>query len=252
MSACSTNNTRIVKMGIDYGDIHLLCTKEIDTTLYKDLESKNIFVDVKPLTGILPLVNNFLSEKLFQLAQTKITAIFTSANGVKAAANLLHKTTTNWDIACLDKATYFAVQEYFPNNKVVLTAKDGDTLGQALVAHNFEGAPAVFFCGNKRLDTIPFMFKAHHIALEEVMVYQTQMKAQQFTKAYNGILFFSPSAIDSYFVRNEFPKNTVAFCIGNTTADALTRKLNHPAIVVQAAEHTVASLLEAAIIYFNR
>ena len=252
MSACSTNPTRVIKMGIVYGDVQLLCTKAIDAIAYKELESKNIFVDIKPFIGILPLANNYLFDKTEQLAQQKITAIFTSANAVKATANLLNKTAVNWDIACLDKATNFAVQEYFPNNKIICTAKDGEALAEALVKLNYASAPAVFFCGNKRLDTLPFMFKAHQLSLEEVMVYQTQMKSQPIEKHYHGILFFSPSAVDSFFVLNEFPKNTVAFCIGQTTADALTKKLNHPAIVVQAAEHSVESLLEAAIVYFNR
>lgn len=249
--ACSTN-VRTIKMGIEYGDVHILCTKKIDKNLLEGLDKKGIYIDAIPFTDIVPLVNNYLSNKIYELAQEKRTAIFTSANGVKSVANLLHKTTTNWDIACLDKATYYAVQEYFPNNKVILTAKDGDALAQALVQLDYSEAPAVFFCGNKRLDTIPFYFQTHKIALEEVMVYQTLIKSQPLEKQYGGIMFFSPSAVDSYFVYNEFPNNCIAFCIGETTANALTKKLSQPAIVVQAAEHTVASLLESVIIYYNR
>lgn len=249
--ACSTS-VRTIKMGIDYSDVHILCTKKIDTNLLEGLEQKGIYVDNIPFTDIVPLVNNYLSNKIYELSQQKITAIFTSANGVKAVANLLNKTEINWEIACLDKGTYYAVQEHFPHNKVVLTAKDGDSLAQLLVQHNYSDAPAVFFCGNKRLDTLPFYFSSHNIALEEVMVYQTLIKSQPLEKYYNGIMFFSPSAVDSYFVYNEFPNNCVAFCIGETTANALTKKLSQPAIVVQAAEHTAASLLESVIIYYNR
>lgn len=248
----SDSTTRVVKMGIEYGDIQLLSTKEIDPQLLAGLDARGIYMDITPFTAIVPLVNNYLIQHIHQLASQKITAIFTSPNAVKAVANILNKVVVDWEIACLDKGTYFAVQEAFLSNRVSAMGKDGEQLGARLIELDYDAYRPVFFCGNRRLDTLPFLFKTKNIALEEVLVYQTMTRASEIKKTYHGILFFSPSAVESFFVFNDFPPHTVAFCIGATTANALTKKLAKPAVVVQAAEHTPASMLEAVIVYFNR
>lgn len=245
-------DVRVVKMGVDYSSINILCTREIEKSYLHLFSSKGINMDVIPFIATLPLVNNYLIQKINELAVRPITAIFTSANAVKAVANLLGKQSVNWTFACLDKATNYEVQHHFPDSKIVITAKDATLLSQSLVAAQHECNPFVFFCGSKSLNTIPTVLATNDIAMEQLMVYQTQIKSAPIEKYYNGILFMSPSAVDSYFVCNNFPKNAVAFCIGATTADALTKKLSQPVVVVQAAEHSVASLLESILVYYNR
>jgi uroporphyrinogen-III synthase len=248
----SCNTTRVVKMGIDYGDVQLLCTKSVDSQLLSDLASKRIYVDVVPFTAVVPLINNYLIQHIHQLAEEKIIAIFTCTDAVKAVANILNKTAVDWQIACLDKSTHYAVQDAFPNNNIITIAKDEMLLGKALINQNFNSYTPIYFCGNKRSETIPMIFRSASIKLDEVMVYQTMVKASEISKLYQGILFYSPSAVDSYFVFNNFPNNTIAFCADNNTAEALTKKLSQPAIVVQAADATDASLIESAIVYFNK
>lgn len=63
----------------------------------------------------------------------------------------------------------------------------------------------VFFCGNKRLQTIPEKLANNGIAVEEVIVYETIETAANIKKQYDGILFYSPSAVQSFFKKILFP-----------------------------------------------
>jgi uroporphyrinogen-III synthase len=76
-----------------------------------------------------------------------------------------------------------------------------------------------FFCGNIRREELPNLLRENQIDVEEVEVYQTTLVPKKMKKKYDGVLFFSPSAIQSYVSAGN-SLETVAFCIGNTTAVA--------------------------------
>jgi len=77
-----------------------------------------------------------------------------------------------------------------------------------------------FFSGNLRRDTLPNALKKMGIEFNEIQVYETTLTPQKITTKIDGILFFSPSAIESYLKDNKI-KNEICFCIGETTASAL-------------------------------
>src|SRR5258706_9822828 len=45
-------------------------------------------------------------------------------------------------------------------------------------------------------------------------------------KVYDGILFFSPSGVESFFNTNEVNEQTILFAIGNTTATEIKKYTN--------------------------
>ena len=65
------------------------------------------------------------------------------------------------------------------------------------------------------------------------MVYQTIATAKRVSKHYDGILFFSPSAVDSFFTANTIERNVILFAIGNTTAYAIKQKVNNKIVVTE-------------------
>ena len=68
------------------------------------------------------------------------------------------------------------------------------------------------------------------------------------TKKLDGILFFSPSAVESYLTNNKI-KNEVCFCIGTTTASALeTKKIKN---IVIAETPTIEEVIEEVIEYYK-
>jgi uroporphyrinogen-III synthase len=50
-------------------------------------------------------------------------------------------------------------------------------------------------------------------------------------KLYDGILFFSPSAVQSFFYGNAIGPQTVLFAIGQTTAEAIEKFTGNTIIV---------------------
>ena len=77
-----------------------------------------------------------------------------------------------------------------------------------------------FFSGNLRKETIPKALKEANIQLNEIQVYETTLTPHKLEVPVEGLLFFSPSGVESYLSENKIKKE-VCFCIGETTAEAL-------------------------------
>jgi uroporphyrinogen-III synthase len=77
-----------------------------------------------------------------------------------------------------------------------------------------------FFSGNLRKETLPKALKEANIQLNEIQVYETTLTPHKLELTVEGLLFFSPSGVESYLSENKIKKE-VCFCIGQTTAEAL-------------------------------
>lgn len=106
-----------------------------------------------------------------------------------------------------------------------------------------------FFSGNLRKETLPKALKNAGITFNEIEVYQTKLAPFKISKEENfdGILFFSPSAVESYLTNNTITKE-VCFCIGETTASALENKTKN---IIVAAQPTIEDVIEAVIEEFK-
>jgi uroporphyrinogen-III synthase len=89
----------------------------------------------------------------------------------------------------------------------------------------------VFFCGDQARDELPAMLVKHNIAIEKVVVYKTILQPKKVEPDYDGILFFSPTAVESFFSSNSTLPGTVLFAIGETTASSLRKASNNEIIV---------------------
>jgi uroporphyrinogen-III synthase len=89
-----------------------------------------------------------------------------------------------------------------------------------------------FFSGNRRRDVLPNVLKENKITFNEIEVYQTHITSKKITDKLDGILFFSPSAVESYLEKNKI-KNEICFCIGETTAEALKNKKVENSIIAR-------------------
>ncbi|MCC8142570.1 MAG: uroporphyrinogen-III synthase [Tannerellaceae bacterium] len=68
-----------------------------------------------------------------------------------------------------------------------------------------------FFCGQRRLNEIPERLSGAAISYKEVIVYETELTPQTLEKTYEGILFYSPSGVESFFSANHPGKATLFF-----------------------------------------
>ena len=104
-----------------------------------------------------------------------------------------------------------------------------------------------FFSGNLRKETLPKALKSANIKYNEIQVYETTLAPQKIKTAVDGILFFSPSAVESYLKDNKI-KNEICFCIGNTTAEALEKTTKN---IVIADQPSVEDVIEDVIEEFK-
>lgn len=101
-----------------------------------------------------------------------------------------------------------------------------------------------FFSGNLRKETLPKALTAAKVNFNEIQVYETTLTPQKIKSAVDGILFFSPSAVESYLKENKI-KNEICFCIGNTTAEALEN--NKVKNIIIAHQPSVENVIEDVI-----
>lgn len=102
-----------------------------------------------------------------------------------------------------------------------------------------------FFSGNLRRDILPDALTENGVVFNEIEVYETIITAKKINKKPNAILFFSPSAVESYLKLNTI-KDEICFCIGETTAEALENKKIKTAVIAgkPSVEHVIAEVME--------
>ena len=104
-----------------------------------------------------------------------------------------------------------------------------------------------FFSGNLRRDTIPTAFQKSNIIFEEVEVYKTVLTPHKIDNQIDGILFFSPSAVQSYLKENPI-SNEICFCIGTKTAAEIEKNTKN---IVIANRPTIENVIIQSINYFK-
>ena len=102
-----------------------------------------------------------------------------------------------------------------------------------------------FFSGNLRKETLPKALKDAKIKFNEIEVYQTKLAPFKISKEekFDGILFFSPSGVESYLIDNKI-KTETCFCIGETTANTLYKITKN---IIIAENPTIEDVIESCI-----
>ena len=143
--------------------------------------------------------------------------VITSQNAVEALLSSFSSMELNFEnIYCVGKRTKRLIERRI--GKVVKVESSAEKLANYLV-ENLEDKNVTFFCGNKRRDELPTILENNNIEVNEVECYQTNLTPKKLDNKFKGLLFFSPSAIESYLLENKVTENEVAFCIGDTTAN---------------------------------
>ncbi len=192
------------------------------------------FIDTEPITN--QSISNYTGQQ--------ITAIFTSMNAVDSVVDQLHGATVHWKTAAIGNTTKELATKYFGN--LVATGNNASELAQNLIK---EEGPFVFFCGDRRRDELPEIFHQHNKPLTELVVYRTIKQSSSINHNFDGILFYSPSAVDSFFESNTLNDMVTVFAIGTTTADTIRKYVNNEIIV--ANQPGKVNLVHTMIEYYN-
>lgn len=138
-------------------------------------------------------------------------AIFTSKNAVEAVKD--HQLSIQNCFCVGEKTAAYAEENGF---KVLLLADNAEELAKKIILDHKDKI-FQFFCGEIRRDELPELLKKNDIKFKEITVYSTELNPKKFDSQFDGIMFFSPSGVKSYTKSNNL--DTIAFCIGETTAD---------------------------------
>tara|TARA_Y100000994_G_scaffold206533_1_gene178696 strand:- start:388 stop:1053 length:666 start_codon:yes stop_codon:yes gene_type:complete len=90
------------------------------------------------------------------------------------------------------------------------------------IGNNYRKKSFNYFCGKQRLKTIENFALANNIKINISEVYQTNEIHKKINEKFDGIIFFSPSAVRGYASLNTFDSLKV-FSWGNTTTKEITR-----------------------------
>lgn len=172
--------------------------------------------------------------------------IFTSQNAVNAVLKRDDlKELKSKNVFCVGLKTKSLLEEN-GFNVVAHTGYAADLAEIISLIYNKESY--TFFTGNLRRDVLPNILKENRITCNEIEVYETILTSKKITEKVDGILFFSPSGVESYLKLNTI-KEEMCFCIGETTAEALeNKKIKN---IVIAKKPTVENVIDEVIEYYN-
>lgn len=218
--------------------IRILSTKKLQTNQKQFLLNAGFAVVEADFIAIRP--------KAFTFSNSNDNLIFTSGNAVKAVSN-------HPDVQEIRRKPSFCVGEKTAdlldeNGFTVQEIADNAVeLAQDIISH-YASESFTFFSGNQRLDELPDQLKKANVPFNEIEVYATTAAPHKFNGSWDGILFFSPSAVESYLSANQIT-NEMCFCIGQTTAKTLEHKTQN---IIVANQPSVENTIIQAINYFSR
>lgn len=231
-----------------HNKINILSTKDLDETLIKDATSRNVFIDVSPFIKIEPISSIEVQEKIKQASTRTVTVVFTSVNAVEVVISELAGQKPDWEIFCIGHATHQLTETYFGKKSILGLADSAKDLANIII-NKTSAAEVIFFCGNKRRNELPDLLQKNDIGVNEIVVYQTESIPHRTEKKYDGILFYSPSAVQGFFEMNQLGGQVILFAIGVITAKEIKRFSKNKIVVSDIPDKK--NLLETTINYFQ-
>lgn len=227
-------------------NIRILSTASLNERLVQLLADNNLQADTASFIRIITPVNPALRARVEAIHASPATVIFTSANAVHPVGQLLQDK-TGLKVYCIGGATRDAVTEYFGAASIAAIGDNASDLVKKITIAR--PGKVIFFCGNERMDTIPQRLSANNIEVEEIEVYQTRSTPEKMPGEYDGILFFSPSGVKSFFSVNKVSEHAVCFAIGSTTAAEIGVYTKNKIII--AGQPGKREVIESVIKYYN-
>lgn len=228
--------------------ISILSTRPIDESLIEEARRLNIETDVLSFIETEAIHTIEVQQEIENAFLQSTAVVFTSMNAVEAVADTLLEELPDWRIYSIGNTTQKLVKKYFGEQSIAGTANSAAELAELIAEEGYDDE-VIFFCGDQRRDELPDILRKNDIEVNEIVVYETVAVPHKLNKQYHGILFFSPSAVESFFSNNKVNEQTVLFAIGNTTANAIKKYSNNKIIICD--EPGKDSLFQKMMEYFG-
>lgn len=230
--------------------VRILSTRPIDTALIEKAAYQNVLIDTIAFINIKRLVTENVARRIDVLAKQKTTVVFTSANAVDIVVDMVpvNPLMPDWKIYCIGGATFTLVKKYWPYGHVAYTSKNATEIAEGIISNNEK--EVIFFCGIQRREELPELLRQNNVRVEELAIYETLETPSIVKEDYEAVMFFSPSAVSSFFTYNTPPDQTILFAIGNTTANAIKKVANNRVVVSDFPSKD--QLVDKTIKYFSK
>jgi len=228
--------------------IFILSTRPIDAPLINEARHQNIEIDILSFIETVPIRSIEVQQEIENALLKSSAVVFTSMNAVEAVANELDGHQPDWRIYSIGNTTRQLVKKYFGEKAIAGTAESAAELAELIVEED-NSDDIFFFCGEQRRDELPDILRSNDIDVNEIVVYQTIQVKHKIEKTYHGILFFSPSAVQSFFSNNKISDKTILFAIGNTTATEIKKYTNNK--IITGDEPSKENLVMEMIRYYT-
>jgi len=226
----------------------VLCTRKLDDALVEYAEHHGVTIDEKEFISIDRTWSEEVGEEIKKHAGKIL--VFTSVNAVSVASEYIWELDLiqNWPVFCLSGKTKKTVEEaVFLPSTIVGEAADAASLAKKIIEYG--AREIVFFCGDQRRDELPRILADAGITVHQLVVYRTRSTPVMVDEDYEAVLFFSPSAVNSFFSANTLPPTATCFAIGRTTAVHIQPFFQ--GLVIKCLEPSPVEMIENLIQYFN-
>ncbi|HNR19029.1 MAG TPA: uroporphyrinogen-III synthase [Bacteroidia bacterium] len=226
--------------------INILSTKFMIESEIKRLHEVGIFFSFHPFITVESKNDNKTIEKtkqVFENTDNQTLFVFTSVNALRflyLAQKYVTKNLKTAKVACIDGITLQNSYNFFDAKNVVIKAPNAAQLAEQITKSNFK--KVIHFCGNISLGEVSDALTLTGKKAERFVVYETKLTPAKVKQKCHGILFFSPSAAESFYMENEPDADVVSFAIGATTAKEIIKHHNNEIIVCEKpSQHEMIS-----------
>lgn len=233
----------------------ILCTRLIKNFCLNEAAEVGINIQCKSFIEIVPVLSLRLRNNMEPyLKHPALTFLFTSKHAVDISCQYYFKSIPNnirntWRFFCLSGATKNALLRYFNAEQIIAAAPDARQLSNCIMAAFNRQKPIHFVCGNRRRTTLPDFMQEHNQPYKEWIVYQTICIPRRLNRDYDGYIFCSPSAVESFFSLNVIQKDRPCFVIGKTTGNAIAGVVTNP--VIRSAYPSSEGIIKEVFKYYH-
>jgi len=193
----------------------ILFTTQLSEQKRTDLEDGKLLIESEPFITFEYKLPGMWKDQVPEKADAWI---FTSKKAVKAVSPVIGKFDLPRHIFAVGSKTAEKLNEI---GLKVSIPEEYNARALASMMRELDLKKVVHFCGNLKAADLGKLL-GEDVELTSAEVYQTKLTSHKMDDLHNfdGIVFMSPSAVESFNQQNTISENIQAFCIGPTTEQA--------------------------------
>jgi len=225
--------------------IKVIATRILNEKSQKKLSVAHIDLEAHSFLKITHFVNEYLANVLITNSDP---IVFTSKQAILATIKIALAfgiDLSKRECFCISgKTESCALENSF---YVKASARNSEQLSKRIVDSDVKSV--LHFTSNITLDEFYKLLINNGIGVIPFEVYFKELCEIKVQDKFKGVLFFSPSQINAFLIKNKLDLEIPAFCIGESTSAYLSR-LNHKNIIT-SRNSTEEILIDTVINYYR-